>query len=56
VPSLANTRLIAMTGYGQENHRQAAQAAGFEAHLLKPVAYDELAKVLDAAPRAKPMS
>jgi CheY-like chemotaxis protein len=48
IPPLARTRLIAMTGYGQESHKQAAQDAGFEAHLLKPVAYSELIKVLDA--------
>jgi PAS domain S-box-containing protein len=47
MPQMARARIVAMTGYGQDSHRQASQAAGFDAHLLKPVAYDELAKVLD---------
>ena len=29
-------RLIAMTGYGQDSDRQRIQAAGFDAHLIKP--------------------
>jgi CheY-like chemotaxis protein len=29
--------LIAHTGAGQESDRQAARAAGFDQHLLKPV-------------------
>ncbi|HTI39046.1 MAG TPA: ATP-binding protein [Vicinamibacterales bacterium] len=34
---LASMRLIAVTGYGQEHDRQRAHAAGFDAHLVKPV-------------------
>lgn len=30
-------RLIAVTGYGQPNHRLRALAAGFDQHLVKPV-------------------
>lgn len=30
-------RLIAVTGYGQESDQQRSRAAGFEAHLVKPV-------------------
>jgi signal transduction histidine kinase/CheY-like chemotaxis protein len=30
-------RLVALTGYGQENDRQRALLAGFETHLVKPV-------------------
>jgi CheY-like chemotaxis protein len=30
-------RLIALTGYGQVSDRQAAMAAGFDAHCAKPV-------------------
>jgi len=30
-------RLVAMTGYGQEEDRRRAQQAGFDAHLVKPV-------------------
>ena len=38
-------RLIAITGYGQENDRKRSAAAGFALHLVKPV---QLAAVLDA--------
>ena len=30
-------RLIALTGYGQARDRAMSQAAGFDAHLLKPL-------------------
>jgi signal transduction histidine kinase/CheY-like chemotaxis protein len=35
-------RLIAVTGYGTEDHRQRAAEAGFDAHLTKPVDIDRL--------------
>jgi signal transduction histidine kinase len=35
-------RLIAVTGYGSEDHRQRAANAGFDAHLTKPVDIDRL--------------
>jgi CheY-like chemotaxis protein/signal transduction histidine kinase len=35
-------RLIAVTGYGTENHRRRAAEAGFDAHLTKPVDIDRL--------------
>lgn len=36
-PETANSVLIAVTGYGQEQDRKAALAAGFRHHLVKPV-------------------
>jgi CheY-like chemotaxis protein len=36
-PETANAVLIAVTGYGQEQDRRAALAAGFHHHLVKPV-------------------
>jgi CheY-like chemotaxis protein len=36
-------RIIAVTGYGQEAARDRTAAAGFDAHLVKPVDLDELA-------------
>jgi PAS domain S-box-containing protein len=33
----AKPRLIALTGYGQSNHRERSFAAGFDDHLVKPV-------------------
>ena len=38
--------LIAMSGYGREAEKQRAIAAGFDLHLTKPVATEELAEIL----------
>jgi CheY-like chemotaxis protein len=40
------TRLIALTGYGQPDDRKKALEAGFDAHLVKPVDLERLSKVL----------
>jgi CheY-like chemotaxis protein len=45
-PETAGAVLIAVTGYGQEQDRQRALAAGFSYHLVKPVDMDELGEVL----------
>ena len=42
----AHARLIALTGYGQEEDRRGALAAGFDRHLTKPVDYDVLKQLL----------
>ena len=42
--------LIAITGYGQESDRVKARAAGFNAHLVKPVEMAELARLLVRRP------
>ena len=39
--------LIAVTGWGGENDRNRSREAGFNAHLLKPVNYPELAKLIN---------
>ena len=41
-------RLIAISGYGEANDKQRAAAAGFFAHLSKPVEYTALEKVMAA--------
>jgi CheY-like chemotaxis protein len=46
--SNAETRLIAVTGYGQPADRDLALAAGFDAHLLKPIEPDVLQGMLSA--------
>ncbi len=38
--------LIALTGWGQDSDRQKSAAAGFDHHLVKPVAPDELMELL----------
>jgi len=45
-PQFARTRLIALTGYGQSSDRRATTEAGFEAHLVKPVDFVELERLL----------
>ena len=45
---LAGTRLIALTGYGQAEDVRQAIAAGFDAHLTKPVNLDQLMALLAA--------
>jgi PAS domain S-box-containing protein len=37
LPGLEHLRLVAMTGYGQDEDRQRSQQAGFLGHLVKPV-------------------
>ena len=45
----ARSRLIALSGYGQQKDRERAFAAGFDDHLLKPVDPARLVSVLAAA-------
>ena len=45
-PAHADIRLVAITGYGQEADRERSRAAGFDAHLVKPVDLDDLRGLL----------
>ncbi|MCI0463720.1 MAG: response regulator [Gemmataceae bacterium] len=45
-PATARARLIAVSGYGQEDDRRQAHQAGFDLHLTKPVDPTELQHVL----------
>jgi signal transduction histidine kinase/ActR/RegA family two-component response regulator len=51
---LAGTRLIALTGYGQAEDVRQAIAAGFDAHVTKPVNLDQLLALL--AVRDEPLT
>jgi len=42
-------RLVAVTGYGQDRDRAKGRQAGFDAHLVKPAAYEAIAAILDSA-------
>jgi CheY-like chemotaxis protein len=44
-----HARLIAVTGYGEAQHRRRALAAGFDQHLVKPVDLKQLFGELEAA-------
>jgi signal transduction histidine kinase/ActR/RegA family two-component response regulator len=46
MPETANAVLIAITGYGQEQDRENAFAAGFDYHFVKPVDTRKLAALL----------
>ena len=41
------TKLIAVTGYGQKSDRDRALAAGFHAHITKPVRAATLQQLID---------
>ena len=45
-PSYGRTRLVALSGYGQDADVEAALSAGFDEHLTKPVDLDRLAEIL----------
>jgi DNA-binding response OmpR family regulator len=43
-----NAILVALTGWGQEEHRRLSQFSGFDAHLTKPVDRESLARRVSA--------
>ena len=43
--------IIALTGWGQECDREQSREAGCNGHLVKPVALDELHRMLDVPPQ-----
>jgi signal transduction histidine kinase/CheY-like chemotaxis protein/pimeloyl-ACP methyl ester carboxylesterase len=47
-PALHDIVLVAMTGYGQNSDRQRSERAGFDHHLVKPVAFGTLRQILAA--------
>jgi CheY-like chemotaxis protein len=49
---LANTRFIALSGHGPEEHLR-AQRAGFDAYFTKPVDIKEMEKLIMEAPSAR---
>jgi signal transduction histidine kinase len=52
LPQAAGSTLIAMTGYGRQQDRDASMAAGFDHYLVKPVNTMQLADILAAAAEA----
>ena len=40
-------RLVAVSGYGRDDDRVRADQAGFDAYLVKPLAFENLERVLD---------
>jgi CheY-like chemotaxis protein len=46
LPAWQGTRLVAITGYGQDNDRKRARDVGFHHHLVKPIELDALTAIL----------
>ena len=51
VSEVQGMMLIALTGYGLPEDRRRAEEAGFDAHLVKPLDFEELTKLLTAFDR-----
>jgi CheY-like chemotaxis protein len=49
-PATAGARRVALSGYGDEDHRRRSHEAGFDTHLLKPVELVELKSLLETPP------
>jgi len=56
LPDANDIALIALTGWGQANARRRSAEAGFDRHLIKPVAFETLESVLKdlTSPRQAP--
>ena len=50
-PELADVRLVALSGYGNQTDVAAALEAGFDEHVTKPAEFKRLEQILA---RAKP--
>ena len=48
LPALRHTSLVAVTGWGQQKDRDLAKDAGFDAHLVKPVSFEQIEAMLNA--------
>ncbi|MEO8277544.1 MAG: ATP-binding protein [Thermoanaerobaculia bacterium] len=46
LPTFANARLVAITGYGQPSDMERSRAAGFDEHLVKPVDLDAIERLI----------
>ena len=46
-PALGNVVLVALTGYGLEADRQRSRESGFDYHLVKPIDFGVLEKILE---------
>jgi CheY-like chemotaxis protein len=48
LPACSNSRMIALTGYGQTQDEAMGKAAGFHEYFVKPIKFDELFSILAA--------
>ncbi len=54
IPKLAEIPAIAMTGFGMERDIEQARAAGYRAHLVKPVNIDEMSRLIEQLANGTP--
>jgi PAS domain S-box-containing protein len=52
-PALRDVVLVALSGYGNLEDRERAKVAGFDFHLIKPVSWDALERLLGSLPTPK---
>ena len=52
MPGLEQLRLVAVTGYGQASDVEKSQAAGFSAHLVKPISIETVCSTVDRLSRS----
>jgi signal transduction histidine kinase len=52
LPQLKQARLVAITGYGQPSDRESSRAAGFDEHLVKPVAIEQIERIVNTLSRS----
>jgi len=52
-PALVGTTLIALTGYGTAEDRHESRAAGFDGHLVKPIDFEALQRIIESLPPSK---
>jgi CheY-like chemotaxis protein len=45
-PKMLSTQIVALTGYGHAEDIRRAAAAGFDAHVIKPVDFETLTQIL----------
>ena len=50
MPETAASTIVALTGYGQPEDKARALQAGFDRHLVKPVAIDDLVSIVSQKP------
>jgi PAS domain S-box-containing protein len=48
LPGGKHLKLIAITGFGGDKHRRRAKSAGFDMHVVKPISYEQLARVFNS--------
>ena len=55
-PATSDVMLFAITGYGQDEDRRRALAAGFDVHLVKPFHYPELMAAVQRSSGVRPLN